>query len=164
MTRIAIAQINATLGDIKLNKITSRQGDNYWDISFTDGDFTMTKGLETSFLMSVFCEQRDEFLEDPSSRGGWAGNELQPIQGFQQGSLLWTLYQSPALEDAATEAQNILEDSFQWYIDDLIAKEVQVETIIVENYKLQGKISVIANDDTEFVNYYDLWYNTINNN
>lgn len=152
------------MADLKLDQISSPQGDNYYDITFTDGDFTMTQGLETSFLMSIFCEQRDDSIEFPSSRGGWAGNELQPIQGFQQGSLLWTLYQSPATEDAATQAQNFLEDSFQWYIDDLIAKEVEIETIIVANYKLQGKISITANDDTEFVNFYDLWYNTMNNN
>lgn len=152
------------MADIKLDQVTSPNGDNYYDITFTDGDFTMTYGLETAFLMSIFCEQRDDSIEVPANRGGWAGNELQPIQGFEQGSLLWTLYQSPATEDAATQAQNYLEDSFQWLIDDLIAQEVQVETIIVANYKLQGKISVIANDDTEFVNFYDLWYNTINNN
>lgn len=152
------------MADIKLDHVTSPEGDNYYDITFTDGNFTLTYGLLTAFLMSIFCEQRDNSIEVPQNRGGWAGNELQPIAGFQQGSLIWTLYQSIADEDAATKAQQFIENGLQWLIDDLIAKDVQAEVSVVANNKLQAKITVIQNDDTEFVNFYDLWLNTINNN
>lgn len=150
--------------DIKLTQINTPQGENYYDITFTDGDFTLTEGLITALMMSIFCEQRDEALEVPQMRGGWAGNQFQSIEGFQQGSLIWTLYQSTANEDATTQAQQFIEDGMAWLIEDGILKDVESEVNVVANYKLQAKITITRNDDTQSVLFYDLWINTIVNN
>lgn len=152
------------MSDVKLTQINTPQGENYYDISFTDGDFTLTEGLITTLMMSIFCEQRDDSIEVPQMRGGWAGNQFQSIQGFQQGSLIWTLYQSIADETAATQAQQYIEDSLNWLIEDGILRDVEVAVFVVANYKLQTKISITRNDDTESVLFYDLWINTIINN
>lgn len=147
-----------SIKDLKLTK----NSDGIFDISFENGDFTLTSGLETSFMMTIYCQKREDSIEDPRSRGGWIGNELNE-DGFEQGSLVWTLYQEKLDDDTVNICQNYLEDAFQWYIDKGIAKEID---IIVEKdvdlEKLNAKITAIRNDNTEFVQYYDLWINTIN--
>ena len=147
-----------SIKDLKLTK----NSNGIFDISFENGDFALTGGLETSFMMTIYCQKREDSIEDPSSRGGWIGNELNE-DGFEQGSLVWTLFQEKLDDDIVNICQNYLEDAFQWYIDKGIAKEID---IVVEKdidlEKLNAKITVIRNDNTEFVQYYDLWINTIN--
>ena len=147
---------------IKDLKLTKDDNGNY-DISFTNGDFTLTEGLETSFLMTIFCQKRDETIEDPRSRGGWIGNELND-DGFEQGSLVWTLYQSALDDDAINICQNLLEDAFEWYIEKGIAKEINIDVEkTLDKEGLTATITAVRNDNTEFVQYYDLWINTVNN-
>lgn len=147
-----------SIKDLKLIK----NSDGIFDISFENGDFALTGGLETSFMMTIYCQKREDSIEDPRSRGGWIGNELNE-DGFEQGSLVWTLYQEKLDDDTVNICQNYLEDAFQWYIDKGIAKEID---IIVEKdidlEKLTATITALRNDNTEFVQYYDLWINTIN--
>lgn len=141
--------------DIKLTKTS----EGIYDISFTSGDFTLDDGLETSFLMTCYCQRRNDEIEDPRSRGGWAGNQLN-TDGFEQGSLVWTLFQEKADDDAANLAQNYLEDAFQWYLDDGIAKEINID-ISLDNEEMTATIEITRNDDTQFTLYYDLWVNTV---
>ena len=145
-----------TIKDLKLQK----NSNGIYDISFTDGDFTLDDGLETSFLMTCYCQRRNDEIEDPRSRGGWAGNQLNE-DGFEQGSLVWTLFQARADEDTVNLAQNYLEDAFQWYLDQGIAKELNIE-ISLDNEKMLAKIDITRNDDKKFTLYYDLWINTVN--
>jgi phage gp46-like protein len=148
-----------SIKDLKLHQDANRN----WDISFTNGDFTLTEGLETSFLMTIFCQKRDDTIEDPRSRGGWIGNELND-DGFEQGSLVWTLYQSNLDQDTINICQNLLEDAFNWYIEKGIAKEINIQVEkTLDKEGLTATITAIRNNNTEFVQYYDLWINTINN-
>ena len=143
-----------SIKDLKLDK--------NFDISFENGDFALTGGLETSFMMTIYCQKREDSIEDPRSRGGWIGNELNE-DGFEQGSLVWTLYQEKLDDDTVNICQNYLENAFQWYIDRGIAKEIDI--VVKKNIdlqKLSATITAIRNDNTEFVEYYDLWINTIN--
>ena len=147
-----------SIKDLKLHQ----DANGNWDISFTNGDFTLTEGLETSFLMTIFCQKRDETIEDPRSRGGWIGNELN--DNFEQGSLVWTLYQANLTDDTINICQNLLEDAFEWYIEKGIAKEITIDVEkTLDKEGLTATITAVRNDNTEFVQYYDLWINTINN-
>ena len=150
--------------DVKITQINTPQGDNYYDINFVNGDFELTEGLSTALMMSIFCEQRDDAIEVPQMRGGWAGNQFQAIDGFQQGSLIWTLYQSPTTEDVATQAQQFIEDGLAWLVEDGIAQDIQVEVNVIASYKLQAIINITRNDDTDTALFYDLWVNTLINN
>lgn len=145
--------------DIKLNHITTKEGDNYYDISFTDGDFTLEHGLNTAIQMSVFCEQRiDDAQVTPMLRGGWVGNQLQPIEGYQQGSLIWTKYQSNMNPELKVVLEGYLQEAFLWMVEDGIAKDVEIEVILLANYKIQAKITITQNDDTQIPpQYFDLW-------
>jgi phage gp46-like protein len=147
-----------SIKDLKLHK----NSDGIFDISFKNGDFALTAGLETSFMMTIYCQKREDSIEDPRSRGGWIGNELNE-DGFEQGSLVWTLYQEKLDDDTVNICQNYLEDAFQWYIDRGIAKEINIAVEKdIDLQKLNATITAIRNDNTEFVQYYDLWINTIN--
>lgn len=144
--------------DIKLNHITTEGGDNYYDISFTDGDFTLENGLNTAIQMSIFCEQRLEDSEvTPLLRGGWVGNVLQPIEGYQQGSLIWTKYQSNMNPELKSVIEGYLNDCFLWMLEDAIVKNIEAEVNLLANYKIQAKITLTQNDDTQTATYYDLW-------
>jgi len=145
--------------DIKLNLNEKEQ---YFDIDFKDGDFLATGGLETAILMSIYCQQRDDSIEVPIMRGGWAGNELQTVAGFQQGSKLWTLCQSTLTDDVANLAQNYIEEALQWMIEDGIAEEISVTTSIVDNSKLQAEVIITKNNNTDTYKFLDLFKNTIN--
>jgi len=148
-----------SIKDLKLHQ----DANGNWDISFVNGDFALTEGLETSFLITIFCQKRDDTIEDPRSRGGWIGNELNS-DGFEQGSLLWTLYQSNLDQDNINICENLLEDAFNWYIEKGIAKEININVQkTLDKEGLTATITAIRNDNTEFVQYYDLWINTINN-
>lgn len=148
-----------SIKDLKLHQ----DANGNYDISFTNGDFALTEGLETSFLITIFCQKRDDTIEDPRSRGGWIGNELNS-DGFEQGSLLWTLYQSNLDQDNINICENLLEDAFNWYIEKGIAKEININVQkTLDKEGLTATITAIRNDNTEFVQYYDLWINTINN-
>jgi hypothetical protein len=143
-------------------KLIFNEDQQYYDIDFKNGDFLLTQGLETAILMSIYCQQRDDSIEVSSSRGGWAGNELQSVAGFQQGSKLWTLYQSAATEDVANLAQNFIEDALQWLIDDGIAEEISVVTSVIDNSKLQAEVTITRNSNIETFKFEDLFKNTIN--
>jgi phage gp46-like protein len=148
-----------SIKDLKLHQ----DANGNWDISFVNGDFALTEGLETSFLMTIFCQKRDDTIEDPRSRSGWIGNELND-DGFEQGSLIWTLYQSNLDEDTINICQNLLEDAFNWYIEKGIAKEIDIDVQkTLDKEGLSATITIVRNDNTEFVQYYNLWTNTINN-
>jgi len=148
-----------SIKDLKLHQDANEN----WDISFVNGDFALTESLETSFLITIFCQKRDDTIEDPRSRGGWIGNELNN-DGFEQGSLLWTLYQSNLDQDNINICENLLEDAFNWYIEKGIAKEININVQkTLDKEGLTATITAIRNDNTEFVQYYDLWINTINN-
>jgi len=148
-----------SIKDLKLHQ----DANGNWDISFVNGDFALTESLETSFLITIFCQKRDDTIEDPRSRGGWIGNELNN-DGFEQGSLLWTLYQSNLDQDNINICENLLEDAFNWYIEKGIAKEININVQkTLDKEGLTATITAIRNDNTEFVQYYDLWINTINN-
>jgi phage gp46-like protein len=145
--------------DIRLNHITTQGGDNYYDISFTDGDFTLERGLQTAIQMSVFCEQRiDDEHVPPTQRGGWVGNILQPVKGYEQGSLIWTKYQSNMNPELKSVLEGYLLNAFTWMIEDGIAQDVEAEVNLLANYKIQGIITITKNDGTQIPpQYFDLW-------
>lgn len=144
------------MADVKLQK--TDQG--YYDVIFENGQLVTEDSLETSFIMTIFCQQRSEEIDDPVSKGGWSGNQLN-VDGFEQGSLIWTLEQSNVNEEVANLAENMLENAFQWYIDKGIAKEINIDVKLVDNKKLNATIELLRQDNSSFVRNYDLWINTL---
>jgi phage gp46-like protein len=147
------------MADIKIEQINNGNGDKYFDFTLTDGDFTLDYGLNAAMAMSIFCEQRiDDETVPPIQRGGWVGNELQPIEGYEQGSLVWTKYQSNTNAEGLIEAlEGYLDDGFAWMLEDGIAKDVESNVNLLANNKIAATITVTQNDNTQTATSYDLW-------
>lgn len=135
--------------------------DGYYDISFANGDFKLTEGLDTAIWMSIFCEKRDPEVTEWQAQKGWVGDQLND-DGFELGSLLWTLNQSRLDDDTIVEAQSIIEDSLQWLLDQNYAKEISVSIYKnLANTGLIANIELIRNDDVKENLSFDLWNKTI---
>jgi phage gp46-like protein len=134
---------------------------DYYDISFTDGDFTLTDGLDTALILSVYCERRADASEvsTPNLQRGWWGNLFSLKQNFEQGSKLWLLYQSRNTQLTLNRAIAYAQDAFSWMVEDGLLDNVEVNgemiaqgiKIIVTLYRSQNIVGNFA---------YDLWDNT----
>jgi len=137
--------------DIKL----FQDGNNNWDISFENGDFSLTQGLDTSIYMSIFCEKRASNNEVSNSilRRGHFTNEFSRVENFEVGSKLW-LY----IEQARNTEQNTfliedsLKDGLRWLIDQNIVKDINISTNF-KGSKLQINIEVIGKSQENTENY-----------
>tara|TARA_R110000868_G_C10972986_1_gene771135 strand:- start:27336 stop:27791 length:456 start_codon:yes stop_codon:yes gene_type:complete len=138
--------------------------DGYYDISFEGGDFKLTEGLETAIWLSIFCEKRDPEITDWQAQRGWVGDQLND-NGFQLGSLLWTLNQSAIDEDFISDAQSIIEDCLQWMETENYASEIEVSIVKnLDNTGFIAKINLTRNDNVSENLSFDLWTKTISKN
>ena len=138
--------------------------DGYYDISFANGDFKLTEGLETAIWMSIFCEKRDPEAVDWQAQKGWVGDQLND-NGFELGSLLWTLNQSASDEDLIDEVQSIVEDCLEWMLTNNYASEIEVS--IVKNLDNNGfivNINLTRNGNISENLSFNLWNKTILSN
>jgi phage gp46-like protein len=137
--------------DIKL----FQDGNNNWDIDFENGDFALTKGLDTAIYMSLFCEKRADANEVPNPilRRGHFTNEFSRIENYEVGSKLW-LY----IEQARNTDQNIsliedsIKDGLKWLIDQDIIKDINLETSFIGS-NLEVNLDIIGKSQEDTENY-----------
>lgn len=142
--------------DILLEKI----GDNY-DISFEDGDFKSTEGLESAIIISLFTDKRasESEVSEPSLRRGWVGNELNEDSTYNIGSKLWLVSQARANQKSLNDSISFAKESLQWMIDDQIAKDITVTgELLIQGVKLF--ITFTRFDSSSFSMQFNLWENT----
>lgn len=139
--------------DIALDK-----SKGYYDISFTNGDFTLTDGFDTSLIMSLFCERRAAASEVPAPelRRGWWGNLLNEVIGFEIGSKLWLLYQERNTQDVLNNAINYVQECLQWFIDDDYLDNVNVTGERKEE-SISINIELLRNQNIVYSKSFDLW-------
>lgn len=113
------------MSDIRIE--TKNEG---FDLSLVDGDFEQDEGLETSILISLFCDRRvtDEQLPDgqKDKRGYWA-DKYSPADNDKIGSRLWTLARSKRLTKTLREAEAYTKEALQWLLDDGVAASVKAQ-------------------------------------
>ncbi len=144
------------MADILLN---TNKG--YHDIGFTNGDFTLTQGLETALLMSVYCEKRADASEVPASemRRGWWGNLVLGYGDYEIGSKLWELEQARKDNVTLGLTKTYTVDGFQWLIADNLAKEIKVDSSFIVN-GIQIEIDIVISQNKTISESYELWQNT----
>ena len=133
----------------------------YYDISFTNGDFTMTKGMETALLMSVFGEKRAAPSEVPvpELRRGWWGNTVLGYDDYEIGSKLWLLMQARKNNQTLNLAKTYTYDCLQWLIQDQLANRIEVIDNFI-NSALLLKVVIYKGQSIVISNAYTLWNNT----
>jgi len=132
-----------------------------FDIAFKDGDFTLTEGLDSSIIASLFVDQRAEPSEvsSPELRRGWIGNEQNDDPTYQIGSKLWLLYQARSTQTTLNAAISFASNCFQWLISDQFIKSIEVSGI-QDGSKITLTVVFVRFDDTSFTRQFVLWENT----
>lgn len=143
--------------DVKL----IQRSDGVIDIDLDEnGDLLTEEGFGTPIRMTVFGRRRateDEVLT-PEYRGGWIGNLFSSLPGFEAGSKLWLLRQARLNTETQNAARSYLDDAFQWFVEEGLAKEIEVATEIA-NDTLEAVIKI---DGEPF--FMDIWNLTDFNN
>ena len=148
--------------DLKFSKLGANQ---YYDLSFTNGDFTKMAGLDTAVLISLTAERRalESEVKEPRKRRGWVGNLINGFDAFEYGSKLWFLEQARATSENANKAITWTQNALQWFIDDGIADSIVVTTEYNELLQLIINIQFVRNNNIIFSRSYNLWENTFVN-
>jgi len=146
--------------DLKLTK-----SNGFYDISFTDGDFTKIAGLDTAILISLSAERRalESEIKEPRNRRGWVGNLINGYDDFEYGSKLWFLDQARATQENLNRAKTWAEDALQWLVDDSIADAIRITTAYNDLLQLIINIEFVRNNDITLSRSYNLWENTFVN-
>lgn len=137
--------------DIKLTQNQLKQ----WEIAFNDdGDFETVQGFDTALQMSILSEKRasPEEVPSPQLRRGWVGNE---DQEFPIGSKVWLVDQSRRNSDTLNDLKTHAEGGFQWFIDEDLLDEIEVNTLFTLNGAALDVTLTVDNVPTRVL--FDLW-------
>lgn len=141
--------------------LLEKQSDGTFDITFENGDFKSTDGLDTAIIMSLFVDKRatEDEMPDASLRRGWIGNELNSNIDYEIGSKLWLLDQSRVVQKTVNDSESYVADGVSHFIDDSIAKQIDVSsTSSGSNIEINIEFT---RDDNQIENkQYLLWENT----
>lgn len=139
--------------DVKL----TQGADGIWDISLDeDGDLEKDYGFGTTIALSIFGRRRATAAEvpTPENRGGWIGNILSDVAGFEAGSKGWLLKQSRMTANTHTSMKNYHQEALEWMKEDGLAKNIN----ITAQQNLDTINEEINIDGEPF--YFDVWNNT----
>jgi phage gp46-like protein len=142
--------------DIALNN-----PNGYYDISFTNGDFTLTSGFDTAILMSLFTDKRAASFEVPrvEMRRGWCGNLLNNYANYEIGSKLWLLDQERKTPNIANLSESYTYDCLKWFLDDDLATNIDVSSQLDETGIVIAVI-IKYSQNILYKNAFSLWQNT----
>jgi phage gp46-like protein len=143
--------------DVKLLKGT----DGIFDIPISGTEFESVSGVETAILVTVFTEARSDSdtIPDAFNRRGWVGNLLTLEEGYELGSLLWTLSQARLTQNTLNTASDTVKKALNWMIEDGIADTIEVDTVVVSNRTANINIDLFK--DLNMVGRYTtVWNNT----
>lgn len=152
-------------GDIRLILDDFR---GYGEMILSDRDVERDAGLETEALIVLGTERlatKDDPLpyEDSDLRGWW-GDLVPFTPNVIIGTKLWLLKRSKITANLPARAKEYVEEGFQYWIDDGIASEINVDVQIVIEQQKTIKISIeaVRPDNTSiFFKYFFNWENQI---
>lgn len=116
--------------------------------------------LRRAVIISLFSWRKahDDDQVDGSRYGYW-GDSFPPVPGALIGSRLWLLKRAKLItNETLNQADEIIREALQWFIDDGIAQEIQVELERSGINSIKGVITLILNDGgTLAVPFDDIW-------
>lgn len=109
--------------------------DNEMDLAFADDDLVCEQGLETSVLVSLFCDRQadvDDVLPtaDPDRRGWW-GDQFQDVENDKIGSREWLVRTGKLLPGLNALREQYADEALSWMLEDGVADGV-VATATIE--------------------------------
>lgn len=120
-------------------------GESCPDLIIENGDLKPDNGLETPALISLFSDRRVTVEQLPPAekdrKGWWADLISEPIEDLI-GSRLWSIERSKVSDNTAIEIESMLNEAFQWMIDDGIAASIIVNAEIIGLNDAKGTIQI----------------------
>jgi len=103
-----------------------------YDLDFHNGDLDLSNSLKNAVLLSLVCWSRGEDIRDVANLkpeiGGWWGNALESVE---IGSEIWKLFRQKLNDATANDAKVAAENALKWMVDDGVAKEIKVNSLVV---------------------------------
>ncbi len=133
--------------------------DRIWDIVIENGSIATEDGFDTAITMSLFTDARapEAKVEIPEFRRGWLGNIESPVDGREIGSLLWLLEQKRLIQNTLNEAISYARSALNWFVEDGLAKRIEVSGVIVPLSGVALTIIITAPDGQTETHYRNLW-------
>lgn len=135
--------------------------DDIFDIPVINSDLATVDGVETAIGVSIFTDARapSGVVKDAFRRRGWSGNILTFQDGFELGSILWTLDQTRVNQNTLNTGEDVVRKSLQYMIDDGIADTIDI--IMEKTGTRQGTITIVLFKGIEVVGRYTtVWLST----
>ncbi len=128
----------------------------YYDISFTDGDFTKLRGFDTAIYISIFTDARasETQIEQPERRRGWIGNLGNAIE---IGSLNWLYEQARLINATANGLADTTRKCLKWLVDFEYATSVTVTPIRSGANTLEADVKIAHPDGSVESKRVSLW-------
>lgn len=131
-----------------------------FDIIFNPDGFVTDDSLQTAVTISLFTDRRlpDSVanLDNSDDRRGYWG-DIAESDGYQWGSLLWTLYRQKITSPVIASCSEYCEQALQWLIDDGIAETVSVTSERAGIYQISIGIEIVKRDTRDTLRYSYLW-------
>lgn len=131
-----------------------------FDISYNESGFITDEGLQTAVIISLFTDRRlpagsvhPEGSGDP--RGYWG--DVGDADGYEWGSLLWTLYRQVITNEVITSCREFCYQSLEWMITDGIAESITVNAERAGTYQISIEIEIVRQSKQDAVKYSYLW-------
>ena len=130
-----------------------------FDLTIADGDFESVEGFDTALNLSLLTDARapEDKVAVPENRKGWLGDLTSPVTDRLIGSLLWLLDQRRLTQDTLNDAVSFTRDALNWFVQDGIAKAVDVTGVIIPKTGIQLTIVITTFDGRTETHYVPLW-------
>lgn len=150
------------MGDFKL----VQGSDGRFDIAIENGDIANEDGFDTAIYVSLFTDARapESKVIRPENRRGWIGNLVSPVEGRELGGLIWLAEQRRLNQGTLNEIIDYARQALDWFVEDEIAKSVEVTGEIVPQSGIVLTINITAPDGNTESYYIPLWEVTGNAN
>ena len=142
--------------------LIKKDNNNLYDISFENGDFKLTDGLDTAIVLSFFTDGRADSSEvsEPILRRGWIGNEQNENEDDYFGSKLWLLDQARINDETSNRSTSFSQDALSWMLDSGYVTKLNIDSEIINKDKIRINIVFTTTNNKTESRQYDLWKNT----
>lgn len=125
-----------------------------------NGFISLSAGLETMCLISLFTRRRapNDAKRDP--RFGWWGDSLAEVVGDEIGSWLWLLQRANLTTETLRLGTYYGEQCFMWMKEDELAKKVKVSTEKLDN-ALGIRVEITRPDGEQWSNIWKVHTNAL---